>query len=144
MKVVGAAECMEGWKKSLKLMIQRDFTQHFCMDWTLMVELRCRRLRGRLPPWCYLLSLQSPHTPFKVCPRMLWEYLGSLSPAAWHSSWRQRAAAPKIMMHMQWQTPLLCYFLNVKCTDITIRAQSAQERILRKWMKDNMLMLMQS
>ncbi len=44
MKVDGAAEYVEGCKKSLELMIQRDFTQHFCIGWTLMVDLRCLRL----------------------------------------------------------------------------------------------------
>lgn len=119
-RVHSAAEDMDASERSAQLIIKDGLTSYsiFGVDWTLIAELRglsennfnrqtvqpasslmLPSRRAVLYPvsthWC----ISSSADAMGVC---------QVSPAAWHSSHSQRAAAPQTMMHKRWQTPLFC------------------------------------
>lgn len=89
------------------------------------------QLYSQLPPWCNSVCFfLSTHSFLRMSPDVV-----GVSQVFLFCCLAQfleaKRAAPQIMMCMQWRAPLFGYFLNVKCADMTIRAQSAQEQIFK-------------
>lgn len=86
-----------------------------------------------------LIFLENAFSVRSICLKVRPQTLESIRCSSLSHCLPQFSEQLRIMMCMQWQTPLFFCFLNVKCTCITIRAQSLQEWILRNCMKENML-----